>query len=174
MADARNIQLGPCKLTAYHPSLGTVDLGHTIGGVTATYTPEFHETKVDKFGNSVVEQFLIGERFKLEGNLAENTLPNLRTILNQGNLAGDDSVSVGSVAGKKASANAFMVVAHPLAYADTVRDYDVTLFKAVSVGELKLEHKNDGEKVLPFVFDGLIDENRTDGSMIGFIGDSIA
>ncbi len=174
MADARKIQLGPCSLTAYHPTLGSVDLGHTIGGVAATYTPEFYESKVDKFGNSVVEMFLIGERMKLEGNLAEWALTNLRIVMNQGTLQGDDSVSVGSVAGKKASDSAFMVVAHPIAAGASVRDYDVTLVKAVSVGELKLEHKNDGEKVLPFVFDGMIDENRSDGSMLAFIGDSIA
>jgi hypothetical protein len=173
MADARKIQLGPASVSIYHPTLGTVDLGHTIGGVTATYTPEFYESKVDKTGSSVVEQFLVGERMKVEGNLAEWALNNLRALINGGTLQGDDSVSVGSVVGKKASDNAFMVVVHPLATGDS-RDYDVTLFKAVSVGELKLEHKADGEKVLPFVFDGLIDENRTDGSMLGFIGDSIS
>jgi hypothetical protein len=174
MSDARKIQLGPCSVTVYHPVLGSVDLGHTIGGVAATYTPSFYESKVDKFGDSVVEQFVTGERMKVEGNLAEFALTNLRALINAGTLQGDDSVSVGSVAGKRASDNAFLVVVHPLAYASTVRDYDVSIFKAVSVGELKLEHKNDGEKVLPFVFDGLIDENRSDGSMLAFIGDSIA
>lgn len=173
MADARKIQLGPATVTIYHPTLGTVDLGHTLGGVTATYAPEFHETQVDQYGKSVVEQFLVGERMSVEGNLGEFALNNLRALINGGTLQGDDSVSVGSVVGKRASTNAFMAVVHPVA-AGSSRDFDVTLFKAVSVGELKLEHKADGEKVLPFMFDGLIDENRSDGSMLGFIGDSIA
>lgn len=174
MADARKIQLGPCSVMVYHPTLGTVDLGHTIGGVAATYTPDFYDSKVDKYGSTSVEKFLVGEKFVFEGSLAEWALTNLQALINAGTLQGDDSVSVGSVAGKKASVNAFMVTLHPLAYAVTVRDYDVTLFKAVSVGELKLEHKTDGERVLPFVFDGLVDENRLDGSMLGFIGDSIS
>lgn len=169
MADATKIQLGPCSVTA-----NGVDLGHTIGGVIVTYAPEFHETKVDKFGNSVVEQRLLGERLRAEGNLAEWSLANLQRVINQSNLQGDDSVSVGSVAGKRASANAFHLVLHPLEYAASVRDYDIAITKAVSNGELAIEHRPDGEKVLPFVFDGLIDENRSDGSMLGFIGDSIS
>lgn len=173
-ADARNLQLGPCSVTVYHPTLGSVDLGHTIGGVTATYTPDFYESKVDKYGSSLAEKFLVGERLTAEGNLGETSLNNLRILMNQGSLQGDDSVSVGSVAGKKASASAFMVTLHPLAYATSVRDYDVSIYKAVSTGELKLEHKNDGEKVLPFMFEGMMDENRSDGNMLGFIGDSIA
>jgi hypothetical protein len=174
MADARKIQLGPCSVNIYHPVLGTVDLGHTIGGVTATYTPEFYKSKVDKFGSSSIEQFLVGEQLVFEGNLAEWALNNLRALINGGTLQGDDAVSVGSIAGKKASDNAFAVTLHPLAYAAGVRDYDVSAYKAVSVGELKLEHKADGEKVLPFVFEGMIDENRSDGNMLGFIGDSIS
>lgn len=174
MADARKIQLGPCSVTVYHPTLGSVDLGHTIGGVVFMYTPEFYKSKVDKFGSSTVEQFLMGEQAVAEGNLAEWALNNLRALINAGTLQGDDAVSVGSTAGKKASDNAFLATLHPLAYAAAVRDYDVSIYKAVSVGELKLEHKSDGEKVLPFRFEGMIDENRTDGNLLAFIGDSIS
>lgn len=169
MADATKIQLGPCSVT-----FKGRDMGHTIGGVTVTYSPDYYETKVDKFGSSVVEKFLVGERMSAEANLAEFTLANLQDAINQATLQGDDSVSVGSTAGKKASANAGLLVLHPLAYASTVRDYDVAIYKAVVTSELKIEHKNDGEKVLPVTFDGLVDENRSDGNMLGFIGDSIA
>lgn len=169
MADATKIQLGPCSVT-----FKGQDLGHTIGGVTVTYTPDFYESKVDKFGSSIVEKFLVGEKFMAECNLAEFTLANLQVAINQATLQGDDSVSVGSSAGKKASVNAGLLVLHPLAAGSGVRDYDVSIYKAVVTSELKLEHKNDGEKVLPVTFDGLIDEGRTDGNMLGFIGDSIA
>lgn len=169
MADATKIQLGPCSVTYK----GT-DLGHTIGGVTVTYTPDFHNTSVDKFGSSVVESFLVGEQLMAEFNLAEFTLANLQVAINQSTLQGDDSVSVGSTAGKKASANAGLLVLHPLAAGSGVRDYDVSIYKGVVTGELKLEHKTDGEKLLPVTVVGLIDENRSDGNMLGFIGDSIA
>lgn len=169
MADATKIELGPCSVT-----YKGVDLGHTIGGVVVTYTPEYYESKVDKFGSSVVEKYLVGERLMAETNLAEFTLANLQQAIGQSTLQGDDSVSVGSIAGKKASEKAGLLVLHPLAKAASDRNSDVSIYKAVVTGELKLEHKNDGEKVLPVQFDGIIDENRSDGNLLGFIGDSIA
>lgn len=169
MADATKIQLGPCSVT-YKGR----DMGHTIGGVTVTYTPDFYDSKVDKYGSSVVESFLVGEELMAEFNLAEFTLANLQDAINQATLQGDDSVSVGSTAGKKASANAGLLVLHPLAAGSGVRDYDVSIYKGIVTSELKIEHKNDGEKVLPVTVRGIVDENRSDGNMLGFIGDSIA
>src|SRR6266567_2402593 len=100
MADATKVQLGTCQVT-----YKGVDLGHTIGGVQVTYTPNYHETSVDKYGSSVVEKFLIGERLIAKCNLAEITFANLQVAISQSSLAGDDRLSFGSVAGKKASAN---------------------------------------------------------------------
>ena len=169
MADARNVQLGPCRVT-YKGR----DMGHTIGGVTVTYKPKFHDVKVDKYGDSIVEKFLVGEALEAEANLAEWTLANLTDAIAESTAQGDDSISMGSVSGKKASDQGGLLVLHPLAYADSVRDYDVSIYKAVVSGEVKIENKNDGEKVLPVKFEGLIDENRSDGNLLGFIGDSIS
>lgn len=170
MADATKIQLGVCSVTYK----GT-DLGHTIGGVTVAYKPSFHKTKVDKYGESVVEQFLIGEELTAKLSLAEFTIANLLAAINQGNAQADDAVSVGSYAGKRASANAGLLVLHPLnSPASDTRQFDVSIYKAIPTGDLEIEHKNDGEKVLPVEFEGLIDENRADGNMLGFIGDSIS
>lgn len=169
MADATKIQLGVCDVT-----YKGVNLGHTIGGVTVIYTPDFHETAVDAYGSSVVEKFLVGERLKAKVNLAEFTIANLQNAINQGTLQGDDAVSVGSKAGKRASLNAGLLLLHPInSPANDTRQFDVSLYKAVVTNELAIEHKNDGEKVLPVEFEGLIDEGRTDGNMLGFIGDSI-
>lgn len=170
MADATKIQLGVCDVT-----YKGVNLGHTQGGVTVTYSPDFHETSVDAYGSSVVEKFLVGERLKAKVNLAEFTIANLQNAINQGTLQGDDAVSVGSKAGKRASVNAGLLLLHPLnSPANDTRQYDVSLYKAVVTNELAIEHKNDGEKVLPVEFEGLIDEGRTDGNLLGFIGDSIS
>lgn len=169
MADATKIQLGVCSVT-----YKGVDLGHTIGGADVIYTPDFHETTVDKYGKTAVEKFLIGERFHVKLSLAEYTIANLLNAINQGVAQADDAVSVGSNAGKRASLNAGLLVLHPLnAAANDTRAYDVSIYKAVVTNELSIQHKNDGERVLPVEFDGLVDENRSDGNMLGFIGDSI-
>lgn len=169
MADAANINLGVCSV-----SRNGVDLGHTIGGVIIRYAPEFHETKVDKFGNSVVEKFLIGERISAEFSLAEWTLSNLLVAIEQGTQVADDSVSIGSNAGKRSSAKAAHWVFHPIENAASVRDEDVGIYKGVVSNELEIAYNNEGERVLPVVVDGLIDENRSDGNMLAFIGDSIS
>lgn len=170
MADATKVQLGVCTVT-----YKGVDLGHTIGGVTVTYTPDFHETSVDLYGSSVVEKFLVGEKLVAKLSLAEFTIANLQNAMNQGTLQGDDAVSVGSKAGKRASANAGLLVLHPVnSPASDTRQFDVSIYKAVVTNELAIDHKNDGEKVLPVEFEGLIDEGRADGNMLGFIGDSIS
>jgi len=168
MADATKIRLGVC--TVFFKG---VDLGHTIGGVEVTYTPEYKEVNVDKFGKSVVEKFLVGERIKAKFSLAEWTLANLRVAIERATLQGDDSVSAGSVAGKKASENAGLLVLHPIENAAGNRDDDFSIYKAVSTGELTIVNNNEGERVLPVEMDGLIDENRSDGNMLFFIGDSI-
>lgn len=168
MSDARKIQLGVCAI-----EYKGRDLGHTIGGVTVTYTPEFHETKADRTGNSVVEKFLVGERLSVEASLAEFTLDNLKTAINQHSENGDDAISIGSIAGKRVSDTAGLLKLHPIANATDNRNDDIALYKAVVTNELKIEHKNDGEKVLPVVFDALVDENRADGNLLGFIGDSL-
>lgn len=170
MADATKIQLGVCTV-----NYKGVDLGHTIGGVEVVYTPDFHETSPDLYGSSITEKFLVGERMKAKLSLAEFTIANLQNAINQGVLQGDDAVSVGSKAGKRASANAGLLVLHPVnSPANDTRQYDVSIYKAVVCNEISIVHKNDGEKLLPVEFEGLIDENRTDGSMLAFIGDSIS
>lgn len=169
MANVTNIKLGTCSVTYK----GT-DLGHTIGGATVTYSPEYHETKVDKFGESVVEKFLVGERLTAKFSLAEFTLANLQVAISQGTQVGDDAISIGSVAGQKASETAGLLVLHPVANAAGNRNDDVSIYKAVVTNELDIEHKNDGEKVLPVEMDGLVDEGRDDGNLLGFIGDSIS
>lgn len=170
MADATKIQLGVCDVT-----YKGVNLGHTIGGVTVTYSPDYHETSVDAYGSSVVEKFLVGERMKAKVNLAEFTIANLQNAINQSTLQGDDAVSVGSKAGKRSSTNGGFLLLHPInSPANDTRQFDVGIYKAVVTNELAIEHKNDGEKVLPVEFEGLIDEGRADGNMLGFIGDSIS
>ncbi len=169
MADVTKIRLGVCSVT-----FKGSDLGHTIGGVEFTYTPEYKETSVDKYGKSVVEKFLVGERVKVKLSLAEWTLANLQAVIDQATLQGDDSVSVGSVAGKKASTNAGLLVLHPIENATANKNDDMSVYKATVAGsELAIVNNNEGERVLPVEFDGLIDENRSDGNMLFFIGDSV-
>lgn len=169
MADVTKIELGSCQVT-YKGR----DLGHTIGGVTVTYQPEYHETNVDKYGSSVAEKFLVGEKLMAEFELAEYTLANLQDAIPEGTLDGDDAIQIGSVAGKKASENAGMLVLHPLANAASDRNDDFTIYKGIITNEIKIEHRNDGERLIPVTVEAIVDEGRSDGNLLGFFGDSLA
>ena len=92
----------------------------------------------------------------------------------EGTAVGDDSISIGSQAGKRASDNAVAWIFHPIANAAGNRNDDVTIYKGVVTNEIKLEHKNDGEKVIPIKVEALVDEGRSDGNLLGYIGDSIS
>lgn len=173
MASSRNIQLGSCTAVLHHPSLGTVTFGHTIGGVKVTIGQEFHDTKVDQFGETILERFLIGETMRAEFGVAEYNLTNLRAALPHATLAGDDAVTIGSNAGKRTSTKAGLLVLTPIDQEEQDIVGQVGIYKAVQTNSLEIENKNDGERLIPCVFDGFPDENRTDGNFLGFIGDSV-
>ncbi|GAL22943.1 hypothetical protein JCM19235_1244 [Vibrio maritimus] len=69
MSDTKNIKLGTCKI-----SFGGEDLGLTLGGVELTVETSTHETKVDQFGETVVNETITGRNIKVVAPLAETTL----------------------------------------------------------------------------------------------------
>lgn len=167
------VKLGPCDVTLYHPSLGALALGLTKGGATATYTPDYYESTADQTGSTPIEHFLVGEMWQAEFSLMEWSLPNLRAAFGSAHtLAGDDAVSIGSKVGKRSSTNAGLLLLHPVDL--TTTEFDFGIYRAVSVGEIKVEHKSDGERLIPLLVKGIIDPNRANGDQLGFIGDSIS
>lgn len=167
MGKILNVKLGTCKV--YFKG---VDMGHTIGGAEVTYSPEFHTTKVDQFAGDA-ERWLIGEKLSVKVPLAESTLVQLKAAMTHGTEDGVGSAfTLGSEAGKRSSELAGLLVLHPIANADNDYSDDVAIYKAHSSGEVVLPFKNDGERIIETTFDGLVDENREDGNLLGLIGDS--
>lgn len=165
MADVLNVQLGVCSIV-----FNGADLGHTIGGVEVTYSPEYHETKVDKY-TGVVERFLIGEKFGAKVPLAEFTLDVIKAAIPNSTKT-STKLTIGSNAGKRLSTSAATLVLHPVANEVSDRSDDVVIYKAAVTNEITIAHKNDGEKILEAMFEGLVDETRSDGNLLGLIGDS--
>lgn len=167
MGNILNVPLGVCKVY-----VNGTDLGHTIGGVEAVYSPEFHETKVDEY-TGVAERWLIGENIMAKVPIAESTLANLVRAIphaeNEGNY-----ITIGSKTGKRSSDKAVVLRLHPIANADNDTSDDLTIFKAAASNEVTIPYKNDGERIIEVEFSGLVDESRADGSMLALIGDSLA
>ena len=169
-ADITNVKMGPCSVT-----FNDVDLGHTKGGVTVTYEPEYHDIAVDKYGNTVVEKVLIGESFKVTVPLAEHTIANLEIAIPAGTDAGPgDMVTIGQDAGELMAQYAKVLVLHPLANSAGDRSEDVVIYKALVAEPIEFKMGNDGEKIAEVIFHALLDETKSDGNRLALIGDSAA
>lgn len=165
MADITNVKLGPCTVT-----FKGVDLGHTIGGVEVTYEPEYKDIKVDKFA-AAAEKVLIGEKMMAKVPLGEFTMANLDVAIPDGvKTAG--KITIGANKGKRASSNAGLLVLHPIVNASNDRSEDIGIYKAVVADVVVIGLKPDEEKILEVTFHGIVDEGRSDGNLLGVIGDS--
>lgn len=166
MSNVLNVTLGVCKVY-----LNGTHIGHTIGGVEAKYTPEYHETKVDEF-TGPVERFLISEQISAKVPIAESTLANLAKAIPHATVNAEN-ITIGSKVGKRSTDKALVLRLHPVINADNNYADDLTIFKATSSGEIVIPYKNDGERIIEVEFSGLVDESRADGSMLAMIGDSL-
>lgn len=169
MADVTKVKVGVCSVT-----FNGVDLGHTLGGVEVSYQPTYHDVTVDKYGKTVVDKVLIGEQITAKVPLAEYTIANLKVAAPQGSFAGaaNARITLGQVSGGRASSTAAQLVLHPIA--EGTRAFDVVFHKAYVANLVKLDHKIDGERIIEADFEALLDETKSAGNYLGFIGDSTA
>jgi hypothetical protein len=155
-------------------SFNGVDLGHTKGGVEVSYEPSHHDVSVDKYGETVVEKYLMGEKLTAKVPLAESTIANLRISMPQSTFAGaaNARITVGASAGQAAKVDSAQLVLHPLS--EGTRAFDIVLYKAYVGSTITLNHKVDEEKIVEVTFEALLDETKSDGNYLGLIGDSTA
>lgn len=75
-SNTRNVKLGVCSVT-----FDGVDLGYTKGGVEVEVKTETKKVMVDQFGNSEINEIIIGRSATAKVPLAETTLENLARIM---------------------------------------------------------------------------------------------
>lgn len=170
MPDVTNVKVGACSVT-----FNSIDLGHTKGGVEVSYEPIYHDVSVDKYGETIVDKYLIGEKITVKVPLAEFTIANLKVAMPQGTFAGaaNARILLGKTAGAtKASSLAAQLVLHPLNMG--TRANDIVIHKAYVSSTVDLKMMVDEEKVYEVEFEALLDETKTDGNYLGLIGDSTA
>lgn len=168
MSDISNVKMGVCSV-----KYGSTDLGHTKGGVTVTYEPDIHDITVDKYGSTPAEKVLIGQKLRATVPLAETTIANLAIAIPEGD-EGTSSIKIGGEVGLRLSDAAETLVLHPIANESTDLSEDVVIYSAVVTNSISIPFKVDEERVVELEFEGIIDETREDGDMLGLIGDSSA
>ncbi len=158
MPDTKNIRLGTCKVF-----YDNVDLGLTIGGVEMEVTTSTHETKVDQFGYSVVEEIITGRNVKVTVPMAETNLDNMVRIMPGAKLVTDKTVptkkrvDVTVPSGMSLYSAAKELRLHPVALPDTDKSEDVIIKRAGTSGALKFAYKNDQERIYNVEFKGYPD-----------------
>lgn len=169
MADVTKVKVGVCSV-----SFNGVDLGHTLGGVEVTYEPSHHDVIVDKYGETIVEKVLTGEKLMAKVPLAEKTIANLKAAMPQGQYAGaaNARIHLGKSSGASARSVAAQLVLHPIN--EGTRAFDIVFHKAYVAGQVTLSHKIDETTVIECEFEALLDESKSDNNYLGFIGDSTA
>lgn len=169
MADIDNVKIGVCSVT-----FNGNDLGHTIDGVVVNYEPEYKDIMVDRYGNTVAEKVLIGEKLTAVVTLAEATIANLRVAIPTGSTTPATRMNIGRDVGLRMTSLAQRLILHPIANAANVKTEDVVFHKAIASEPVELPHKFDEEKKFQVTFTALIDESQSSGAYLGHIGDSNA
>ena len=75
-SSTKNVKLGVCQVF-----FGGADLGYTQGGVEVTVTTETHKVNIDQFGNTTINEYIMGRECKAAVPMAETTLQNLVAVM---------------------------------------------------------------------------------------------
>lgn len=162
MANAGNVRIGESTLT-----FNGADLGHTMGGVKFTYTPDTEDLKVDKYAGPI-DIALTKEDLVITAQLAEPVVDILKQVYFGGAYAtgaGKKQIQLGTTTGKLASTLAAGLLIHPRAKATSDESEDVLIFKAAPVDEVELNYEIDNQRVFEVKFRALVDENSTQGTL---------
>lgn len=81
-SNTKNVKLGVCQVF-----FDGVDLGYTQGGVEVTVTTETHKVNIDQFGNTTINEYIMGREVMAKVPMAETTIENLVSIMPGATLA---------------------------------------------------------------------------------------
>jgi hypothetical protein len=160
MMGAENISLGTCSVM-----YNSVDLGLTIGGVEVEVTTETHETKVDQFGETVVNEIITGRNIMAKVPMAETTLDNLVAIMPGATKTIDGTdpdiikVEVATGVGTSLFDGAQTLTLHPIANGVLDLSEDLTIPLAATPGGINFAYRLDQERVYVADFKGYPDAN---------------
>jgi len=119
-SSTKNVKLGTCQVF-----FDGVDLGYTQGGVEVTVTTETHKVNVDQFGNTTINEYIMGRAVMAKIPLAETTLDNMVAVM-----PGATLVTTGGTA----ATGTITVTTQPLANETIVVNGATVTFKSALTG----------------------------------------
>lgn len=180
MGDFDSIKIGVCDAywtpAGKDPSTDEAFLGLTKGGCELTYTPEWYDLQVDRYGKSQTDAALVGESISVKIPLAETDMTKIEMFAHTATRAyGGEStkskLTFGRFPGYRLGQNAGRLRLHPVAMG-LDRAEDIIIYKAVNKAPLQLNYKLEEERIFSTEFIGMIQRKHINGAMLWEIGDS--
>lgn len=168
MANIQNVRMGVCSI-----SYNGVDCGHTLGGTKATITRKLTPLKVDKYGDSPVDQVVTDVQLVVDAKIAEPVVSLIKMAIPEGDYEqGASGNRLGIPAGEGAAlrAGSAVLVLHPLSKAATDFSEDLTIYNAVASSSPVLNYEVAGQRVFDLQFTALVNETEGAGRRLGHIG----
>lgn len=168
-----NIKMGTCSIT-----FDGEDMGLTIGGVEVSVSTSTKEIKVDQFGDTVANEFIMGRQITIKMPLAETTLENMVRLMPGATLVTDRTdptkkkVNVTSGTGVSLLSMAKELVLHPIAKPASDKSEDLVIPLCATAGAMQFAYKYDEERVYNCDFKGYPDRNA--GGLLFIYGDKTA
>jgi hypothetical protein len=148
VSQVQNVRLGACNVM-----FGTVDLGLTKGGVNVTISTQTKAITVDQFGQSVMNDFIMGRSGTVKVPMAESDLVKLQVIIPGSVLITDhlDStkkkLTIPTATGTSLIATALPLVLHPTANASGNKSEDITIPLANVTGNISFDFQAENERI---------------------------
>ena len=153
LQQVQNVRLGACNVT-----YGTTDLGLTKGGVNVTITTQQKTITVDQFGQTIVNDFILGRTGTVKVPMAESDLVKLQAVIPGSTLVTDHTTPtkkkllIPSAAGMSLLDTALTLTLHPTANAPTDKSVDVTVFLASPGGNISFDFQAENERIYQVEF----------------------
>lgn len=152
MGDGTKVKLGVCDVT-----FNSVDLGYTKGGVTLTVETQVKEVTVDQEGPAPIGAIIMGRRCTIEAPLAETDYAKLEALMPGSTYtAGTNTLDIESGAGQDLMTLANVLTLHPHGLGATDYRYDINVWTASPVANLRFQMTMDGEWIYPVQFTAFV------------------
>lgn len=170
--DPKKVLLGPCTVT-----FDSTDLGFTKGGVEVSITTPKKTIDVDQFGDSEIDERIMGRMVTVRCPLAEHDLSVLAksipgsTLITDGTDATKMRLELNSAYGTSLREIAAELVLHPKHKPVGEKNEDFVIPLAAPGGDIEFSfHKND-ERIYSIEFKAFTD---VDTGLVAYFGDDSA
>lgn len=163
-----NVRMGVCSIV-----FNGVDCGHTLGGTKVTITRKLTPLKVDKYGDSPVDEVVTDVQMVVDAKVAEPVVSLIKTAMPEGDYEqGASGNRLGVPAGEGAALRQYSatLTLHPLNKAATDTSEDVQVYNAVASSSPVLNYDVAGQRVFDLQFTALVNETEGAGRRLGHIG----